>query len=425
MLNRNLIIIITVVCLIILINIFIYKEGQVNPQIEGLETIIYPINSIDMLDTNNSDLAFLSSILKNNRIIFLGEQLHSDASAFRAKGRLIKYLHENLNYDIVLYEAGLYDMWLMNEQLDHQTFKMDREKIPALGLYNFWWDNAENKNLWDYYRYTKERDNPIILGGFDIQLTGKIDDLFRYELLNSYLKQKDIDINEYPALSFHKQKMSLYFNEWQHRKLSKDSKDSLLAELSTIISLLEIKKSNISDNIYVRYLSGLRSRYKTVWKYKAGSKESMQSRDSLMAQNLIWLIDSVYKDKKIIVWTANVHTLYNYNDTQSSYFNFKPLAEYIKSRYGDMSYLITFTSFGRYNNSKGLMDRANNKSIEYVFHQTKNQYFFINTSEIDSNSFLRGETFSKINQGINIRANWSRMTDGIFYIDTMNNITFN
>lgn len=425
MLNRNLIIIITVVCLIILINIIIYKEEQVNPQIEELKTIIYPINSIDIQDTDDSDLAFLSSVLKNNRIVFLGEQLHSDASTFRAKGRLIKYLHEKLDYNIVLYEAGLYDMWLMNEQLDHQTFKMDREKIPALGLYNFWWDNPENKKLWDYYEYTKQRGKPIVLGGFDIQLTGKIDDLFRYDLLKSYLEEKDIDINKYPSLSFHKENLSLYFNEWQHRKISKDSKDSLLSELSTIIGLLEIKKSNIPDNIYVRYLSGIRSRYKTVWKYKSGSMESMQSRDSLMAQNLIWLIDSVYKDKKIIVWTANVHTLYNYNNAQSSYFNFKPLAEYIKSRYGDMSYLITFTSYGRNNNSEGLMDKANNKSIEYVFHQIKKQYFFINTSEINSSSFLREETFSKINQGINIKANWSRMTDGIFYIDTMNNITFN
>ena len=84
----------------VLLNVFVFKKVP-NDESEKIiaETNQYkhPINSIEMSEKNTQDLEFLKTVLKNNRIVFLGESIHQDGQTFKAKARLIKYLHENLD----------------------------------------------------------------------------------------------------------------------------------------------------------------------------------------------------------------------------------------------------------------------------------------------------------------------------------------
>jgi hypothetical protein len=50
---------------------------------------------------------------------------------------------------------------------------------PSTGLYPFWWNNEETKDLWNYYRNENHRKDSSDLGGFDIQFTGNIAGSFR------------------------------------------------------------------------------------------------------------------------------------------------------------------------------------------------------------------------------------------------------
>ncbi len=96
------------------------------------------VKSILMTDSNFSDLSFFDAMLKNNRILMLGEMMHNDGETFKAKARIIRYLHEQLDYDVVLYEAGQYDMWMMNAQMDTLMDKSQEKTIGGTGLFDFW-----------------------------------------------------------------------------------------------------------------------------------------------------------------------------------------------------------------------------------------------------------------------------------------------
>lgn len=108
---------------------------------------------------------------------------------------------------------------------------------------------------------------------------------------------------------------------------------------------LQVPIRNEPDEIYYRYLKGIRYYGQLMWDYDPGNITRMNKRDSLMSQNLIWQIDNLYRDKKIIVQLANVHLFYAPLGEGSN--RFIPLGKYIKDRYQDASYMMGFTSYAQ------------------------------------------------------------------------------
>ncbi len=371
------------------------------------------IKSILMTDSNFSDLRFFDATLKNNRILMLGEMLHNDGETFKAKARLIRYLHEHLDYDVVLYEAGQYDMWMMNAQMDTPTSRSQVKTVGGIGLFDFWWQNEENQLLLTYYKNTKTSQNPISLGGFDIQFSGRESSDKRAKLLEDFLVKNGIDSTKYPLLKKNRNKLEyLTYERFASKQLDADQKKQFLAELD---ALSRVISRGVKDNehlIYSRYLSDMRNNFDKSWRYKSGSMQSMHFRDSLMAENLCYQIDSLYAGKKIIVWCANIHSF-------SAPYNkdYRPLGTYLKRKYGAQAYSLDFTSYGRYDKTGRVVDRVGKLAVENVFHATKSPYFFLDLRELSNNSILKQNFSSVINQGIDEDRRWHDFIDGIFYID--------
>ena len=100
--------IISVIAVLIL-NKIVFKdipEKEKQELLNDVQRYKHPIKSISMIYPDNSDLKVLDSVLQENRILMLGENIHYDGATMQAKSRLIKYLHENMGYNVVLYEAG-------------------------------------------------------------------------------------------------------------------------------------------------------------------------------------------------------------------------------------------------------------------------------------------------------------------------------
>lgn len=74
---------------LLLVATFSYSQG-----------VVQPISSIDPNNVNFEDLTFLSEVLEGNKILGLGEQSHLDGASNDARVRLIKYLHEELGYNV-------------------------------------------------------------------------------------------------------------------------------------------------------------------------------------------------------------------------------------------------------------------------------------------------------------------------------------
>lgn len=402
--------------LISILNMIIYKEVPeitIKHQLSEVERYKFIIESISIDDSNYNDLKVFDSILMGNKILMLGENTHLDGQTFKAKSRLIKYLHENHGYNIVLYESGQFDTWIMNEEMNAHKAKIPADSIGGLGLFNFWWANEETQPIINYYLKTKLSSIPIEIGGFDIQFSGGLMVDRRTKLLKAFFDRNGINLESYPLFNEHFDNLSLLLYKGYVDKILNDKqKTRLLNEINALeqaILKLEQSKENI---IYARYLNDIRNNCDRSWKYEPGTMQSMNFRDSLMARNLIYQIDSVYKAQKVIVWCANIHTFSSrYNE---DYF---PLGAYIKKKYGKASYMLNFSSYGRYGFDNKVINKPGKLAVENVFHSTRSPYFLINLRDIPANSFLKHDFVSTINQGIDQKREWSNFIDGIFYID--------
>lgn len=413
--------IISVIALFVL-NKIVYQEvpdKNTKEQLSEIERYKHPVKSISIDYRDNSDLKIFDSILKNNKILILGENTHMDGSTFEAKSRLIKYLHENLNYNVVLYEAGQYDTWVMNEEMNYHKLKTSADSIGGLGLFEFWWNTKETQPLMRYYQKTKISDTPIEIGGFDIQFSGTILTSKREKLLKDFLSRNNVNINNFPIFSKHINELNNFIHrKYVNRVLKGNQKNELLQEISKLEQTV-LRLDKTPENImYARYFHDIKDNMTKNWKYKPGSMPSMQFRDSLMARNLIHQIDSVYKDKKIIVWCANIHS---FAERYSK--DYLPLGSYIRNKYGTSSYIIDFSSYAQRNETGSISDKPGKFAIENLFHKTKTPYFFLNLRNIPESSFLKKEFVSTINQKIDMKKNWSRSFDGIFYIDINKTLT--
>src|SRR5262245_42302903 len=71
-----------------------------------------PIRSIDAKDEDFSDLEPLMNAIGSAHVVQMGEPSHGAGSAFAAKVRLIKFLHQRMGFDVLVWESGLYDVQL-------------------------------------------------------------------------------------------------------------------------------------------------------------------------------------------------------------------------------------------------------------------------------------------------------------------------
>jgi len=80
-----------------------------DPRVEWLAKSATRIRSLDPSDGDFSDLEPLRAALKGARVVMLGEQSHGDGTTFLAKTRLIRFLHEQMGFNVLAFESGLYD----------------------------------------------------------------------------------------------------------------------------------------------------------------------------------------------------------------------------------------------------------------------------------------------------------------------------
>jgi erythromycin esterase-like protein len=135
-------------------------------KVEWLSKNELQIRSIDPNDDDFADLAPLKKILGDARVVQLGEQSHGDGATFYAKERLIRFLHEEMGFDVLAWESGFFECEEMNRDL--------ASDIPILqaaqrGVFGVWTEGALMAPVFEYTRSTLKTSRPLRHTGFDIQ----------------------------------------------------------------------------------------------------------------------------------------------------------------------------------------------------------------------------------------------------------------
>ena len=114
------------------------------------------------------DLGPLKEILADARIVQLGEPTHGDGAAFEAKARLARFLHEEMGFEVLAFESGLYECDRANALL-----KSGKDGSAALDASVFGiWRVSQVRPLFDYMAKEAKGAKPLSLAGFDCRASG-------------------------------------------------------------------------------------------------------------------------------------------------------------------------------------------------------------------------------------------------------------
>jgi len=329
--------------LLIILHLSLIAYSQ-NIAFSSIENDIINLGSVE---TNNEDFtgfSKLDSILKDVEIVMLGEQSHGDATTYETKIKLIKYLHQEMGFDLLAFEGGIYDCHKAWQLILEGT---DARTSMAKSLSSVWGTVKEFIPLSNYIQDTKDSDSPLQYVGFDNQFYTKHSKEHFIKDLSDVIMMIDSEILNEKAWLHFVSNTELFFN-FEIKSFKKNDIGKDLKFLNSLIATIN-EQDHIDDgDFWVQALKSLHAHYSDV-------AFDTYYRDVQMADNLIWL-KAKYPNRKIICWGATSHFLYNSEEVRfrsqivqllggNDYKEDDMMGTYIKDKFGDRVYTIGFTAY--------------------------------------------------------------------------------
>lgn len=390
---------------------------------ELVEQNFTEIKTLDLNENSNAELHFLKDLIGAAKLVMLGEQNHGDGTTFLAKAKIIKYLHEEMGFNVLAYESDFYECNTPDFALKKTISELKQ------GLFRFW---KEGKELQPFFEYLVEQNlttNPIHLTGFDCQYMQSSDDFFT-EYKNFCKVHK---LSEILSAEQEKEFFSLlgdFFGKPYNFPFTEEYKSNLISHLTLINSILGASPETFFKQEMKNLLGNI--------EYRLSQKQFRTlNRDTMMADNLSWLKENPYKNEKIIVWAHDFHILKDFsalvseediaeNKAEGYDLNYMGnlMGERIYRKYQDEVYVIGFVAGGGEYSSKGVRgnyqvrEKITNdpNSLEAFLHQKGIKYGFMNLPQ-DLEFMMSGDEHDAP-----VKANWNRVFDAIFYLDKMDGI---
>jgi erythromycin esterase len=276
-----------------------------DPRVAWLAQHAIPMRSLAPEDDDFTDLRPLRVAIGDARIVLLGEESHASGTNMRAISRLIRFLHQEMGFDVLAFESGLYDMWKV-----WPLMQAGHEPVDAMrqGLHIVWSRAADFQPLARYLGQQAVGPHPLEVSGVDCQLTGTVS----HQQLVSDLRElvarehlgeegKDLVQGFWTTLS------GFASAPWDSPAVPQD-----------VLSDLRWLAERLADAGETR--SAAEGRTLRLWAQVSRSLAEYMAtpvtsdaygdhRDRQMAQNLVWLAREYFPGRKIIVWAANPHVL--------------------------------------------------------------------------------------------------------------------
>jgi erythromycin esterase len=287
-----------------------------------------------------ADLQFLKDVIGERRIVQVGESHHSVAEYGAVKTRLVKFLHDEMGFDVLAFESSIYE-----------CFAADlRQLAPADALFDTIfsvWAFEEVLPLFEYLKHTQATARPLAFAGFDPQISsrsgvagrpaffqrvvGVLDPEYARAVAQFDAQFVDRIQREGPAYARGEEERLVGFYTQLATWLDRN-RDALAAAFPGDASPLVAGRVAWSAVRLAQLLSSFERDPNDVT-----AQGHMAIRDRAMADNLTFLAETLHPDKKIIVWAANIHVRHANEKTT---WEFPTMGGWLKERFGDELYTI-------------------------------------------------------------------------------------
>ncbi|HLM69604.1 MAG TPA: erythromycin esterase family protein [Longimicrobium sp.] len=256
------------------------------------------------------DLQFLKPLLAGRRVVQLGESGHGVRQFSQAKVRLIRFLHQEMGYDVLAFESSLHDCWQTNRMLGTASSRTAMNEC-----FFRVWHTTDVLPLMDYVRESAGTARPLTLAGFDVQPTSRgVAARARADLLHSVLAVVDpafaarIQAMDADLTALHSTNVNAFVD------LLRLHTDSLAGVYGRAEELIRQNRAAIDAHFaadpqkpVVALSAAYSMRVYIRQSVLPGGDERYATRDRGMADNVDLLLDQLYPGKKVIIWAHNSH----------------------------------------------------------------------------------------------------------------------
>ncbi len=327
-----------------------------------------PISSLDSFDADS--LEFLRHTVAQKRLVLLGESSHGVEEYMKFKLHAIRFLHEEMGFNVIAFESSLLECWKANRSM---TPTSSPGKIMK-SIYSVWHSDA-TRELFEYVASTLDSDRPLQLAGFDIDQSNS-DWNEAIEFMLEIVPDSEAEM---------KAELSVTRAGFEDNSGYDEERNRRMAAVAQRFDHLRDRSSGNARTDFALAAQLARSLIAQAKFPTLGKADRRALRDSVMAENVTSLAESAFPGEKIVVWAHNAHidkraSQRRLADRSAETLRFRldeargvtMMGEILHARYGSSSYVVgLFMASGTYRTQNGnsRVRRLRRDSIEFLLHE--------------------------------------------------------